>query len=59
MALREMKSGKEVGPDDIPVEAWRYLVRWQLYSWLVSLMDYSRGSACQKSGRAANRCPSI
>ena len=28
-ALKRMKSGKAVSPDDIPVEVWKCLESWQ------------------------------
>lgn len=37
-AMKKMKSGKEVGPDDIPVEAWRCLGEMQV-KFLIRLFN--------------------
>ncbi|XP_070039321.1 uncharacterized protein [Nicotiana tomentosiformis] len=48
-AMRKMSQGKATGPDEIPVEFWRYMGRAGL-EWLTGLFNIIPRRGCQMSG---------
>lgn len=49
-ALKRMKPGKAVGPDEMPIEAWKCLGKWGSDGWLDSLTGFLLIEKCQNLG---------